>query len=170
MMPVSAGSGGSTFKYGFSNAKRSTGCLCVSRWIRTLATVSIQWRAAVLRAFKPEGNSNPARKFFFTYPTPLSTRAFFVCSPYVAGAWFEAVVSSEVEVSRMKERPFPDGMVQHCSLKIVDEDFGRNPPEELQGILVGGQEVLRCFAQGKLDVAQPAVAEHHDKEGEPSTS
>jgi hypothetical protein len=40
----------------------------------------------------------------------------------------------------MKEGPFPDGMVQHSSLKIVDEDFGRNPIEELQGILVAARK------------------------------
>ena len=112
----------------------------------------------------------PGEEVFLYVPDTAFDPAFFICFPYIAGAWFEAVVSSEVEVSRMKERPFPDGMMQHSSLKIVDEDFGRNPTEELQGILVGGQEVLGCFTQGKLDVAQPAVAEHHDKEGEPSTS
>ena len=112
----------------------------------------------------------PGEEVFLYVADTAFDPTFFICLPYIAGAWFEAVVSSEVEVSRMKERPFPDGMMQHSSLKIVDEDFGRNPTEELQGILVGGQEVLGCFAQGKLDVAQPAVAEHHDKEGEPSTS
>ena len=56
------------------------------------------------------------------------------------------------------------------SSRIVDENFGRNSAKELQGILVSGQEVLHRFAQGKLDIAKPAVAEHHDKEGEPSAS
>ena len=53
----------------------------------------------------------------------------------------------------MKERPFSDaGCLQHCSLKIVDDDFGRNLTEKLQGVLVSGQEVLCRFAQAKLDI------------------
>jgi hypothetical protein len=70
----------------------------------------------------------------------------------------------------MKERPFPDGMMQHGGLEVVDEHFGRNTAKELEGVLVSGQEVLGCFAQGKLDVAQPAVTEHHNKEREPPAS
>src|SRR5262244_318731 len=65
MTPVSAGSGGNAFKCGFSSAKSSIGCLCVSPCIRTLATVSIEWRAAVFSAFKPGGSCRPLRKFFF---------------------------------------------------------------------------------------------------------
>ena len=107
---------------------------------------------------------------FLYVPDTAFDSAFFVGFAHIAGPWFEAVVSSEVEISRMKERPFPDGMMQHSRLKVVDEHFGRNTAKELEGVLVSGQEVLRCFAQGKLDVAQPAVTEHHDKEREPSAS
>jgi hypothetical protein len=70
----------------------------------------------------------------------------------------------------MKERSFSGRMLEHSGLRIVDEDFVRNAAEKLQSVLVSGQEVLRCLAQGKLDITQPAVAKHHDKEGEPSAS
>ena len=84
--------------------------------------------------------------------------AFFVWLAYVAGAWLKAVVSGEVKISRMKERPFSSGMVEHSGLRIVDENFGRNSAKKLQGVLVSGQEVLCRFAQGKLDIAQPGCS------------
>ena len=70
----------------------------------------------------------------------------------------------------MKERPFSSRMLEHCSLRIVDEDFVRHAAEKLQSVLVSGQEVLCRFAEAKLEVTQAAVAKHHDKEGEPSAS
>ena len=109
-------------------------------------------------------------EIFLYVPDTAFDTAFFIWPSHVTGTWLEAVVCSKVEVSRMKERPFPGGMLEHSSLRIVDEDFGRNSAEKLQSVLVSGQEVLCRFAQGKLDIAQSAVAKHHDKEGEPSAS
>src|SRR5271165_4997926 len=80
------------------------------------------------------------------------------------------VVCCKVQVARMKERLFSSRMLEHSGLRIVDDNFGRNSAEKLQSVLVSGQEVLCRFAQGKLDIAQSAVAKHHDKEGEPSAS
>ena len=70
----------------------------------------------------------------------------------------------------MKKRTFSSRMLEHSGLRVVDEDFVRNAAEKLQSVLVSDQEVLRRFAQAKLDIAQSAVAKHHDKEGEPSAS
>ena len=64
----------------------------------------------------------------------------------------------------MKERPFSSRMLEHCGLRIVDDNFGRNFAKKLQSVLVSGQEVLCRFAEAKLEVTQAAVAKHHDKE------
>jgi hypothetical protein len=64
----------------------------------------------------------------------------------------------------MKERPFPNRMLEHSGLRIVDDNFGRNSAKKLQSVLVSSQEVLCRFAEAKLEVTQAAVAKHHDKE------
>src|SRR5208282_2532991 len=139
--------------------------------MRTLATVSIQWRAAVFSAFKPGGSCRPLSppRRIYVPDTGFHT-AFFVWPSHVTSTWLEAVVCCKVQVARMKERLFSSRMLEHSGLRIVDDNFGRNSAKKLQSVLVSGQEVLCRFAQGKLDIAQSAVAKHHDKEGEPSAS
>src|SRR5271169_6779629 len=107
--------------------------------------------------------------FLYVPDTGFDT-AFFVWPSHVTSTWLEAVVCCKVQVPRMKERPFSSRMLEHCGLRIVDEDFGRNSAKKLQSVLVSGQDVLCRFAQAKLGIAQTAVAKHHDKEGETSAS
>src|SRR6266436_2649396 len=138
--------------------------------MRTLATVSIQWRAAVFSAFKPGGSCRAVEEIFLYVPDTGFHTAFFVWPSHVTSTWLEAVVCCKVQVARMKERPFSGRMLEHSGLRIVDDNFGRNSAKKLQSVLVSGQEVLCRFAQGKLDIAQSAVTKHHDKEREPSAS
>jgi hypothetical protein len=107
--------------------------------------------------------------FLYVPDTGFHT-AFFVWPSHVTSPWLEAVVCCKVQVARLKERPFSSRMVEHSGLRIVDENFGRDSANKLQSVLVSGKEVLCRFAQGKLDIAQSAVAKHHDKEREPSAS
>ena len=109
-------------------------------------------------------------EIFLDVPDTGFDTAFFVWPSHITSTWLEAVVCCKVQVAGMKERPFSSRMLEHSGLRIVDEYFCRNSAKKLQCVLMGGQEVLRRFAQAKLDIAQAAVAKHHDKEGEPSAS
>src|SRR5208283_1428490 len=89
--------------------------------MRTLATVSIQWRAAVFSAFKPGGSCRPLSppRRIYVPDTGFHT-AFFVWPSHVTSTWLEAVVCCKVQVARMKERLFSSRMLEHSGLRIVD--------------------------------------------------
>ena len=69
----------------------------------------------------------------------------------------------------MKERLFADCVRQHSGLGIIDEHLKWNTAQELEGILMGAQEVFGRLAETKLEVTKAAVAKHHDKERESSS-
>src|SRR5260221_1515801 len=105
---------------------------------------------------------------FFYIPNPGFDAPFFVWLSHITGARFKAVVCGKVEVSRVKERLFSAGMLQHSRLWVVDEYFGWNTAKNLEGVLMSLQEVFGRLTQAELDVAHATVAKHHDKEGESS--
>jgi len=69
----------------------------------------------------------------------------------------------------MKERFFTAWMLQDGSLGVVDEHTGWDTVKKLEGVLMSLQEVFGSLFEAELDVAQAAVAKHHDKEREPSS-
>src|SRR2546430_2075303 len=102
----------------------------------------------------------------FDVPDPGFDAPFFVRLSHITGARLKAVVSCKIEISGMKERLFTAWMLQHRSLGVVDEHFGWNTAQELEGVLMSLEEVFGSLSQAELDVTQPAIAKHHDKEGE----
>src|SRR5690348_4060250 len=72
-------------------------------------------------------------EIFLYIPDTGFDAPFFVWLAYVAGAWLKTVVSGEVKISRMKERPFSSGMVEHSGLRIVDVMY----PATLCGLHLG---------------------------------
>ena len=105
-------------------------------------------------------------EIFFHVPDTGFDEAFFVWPSDVTSTRLEAVVCCKVKVSRMKERLFADGMVQHGSLGIVDDYFKWNTAQEFEGVLMSLEEVFGSLTEAKLEITKAAVAKHHDKEGE----
>src|SRR5260221_3478699 len=93
---------------------------------------------------------------------------FFIWLSDITGGRLKGVVCGKVEVSRVKERVFSAGMLQHSRLWVVDEYFGWNTAKKLEGVLMSLQEVFGRLTQAELDVTHATVAKHHDKEGESS--
>src|SRR5262249_31672903 len=60
-------------------------------------------------------------------------------------------------------------MLQDGCLGVVDKYFGWDTAKKLEGVLMGLEEVFGSLFEAELDVAQAAVAKHHDKEREPSS-
>ena len=92
--------------------------------------------------------------------------AFFVGFAHGAGAGFEAVVGGEVEVAGIEDGLLAEAVAEHAGLEVVDEDDAGGAAEELQGVLMAGEEVFGGLAAGELDVGHAAVAEDHDEERE----
>ena len=105
-------------------------------------------------------------EIFLYVPDTRFDTAFFVWPSHGTSTWLEGVVCCKVQVARLKERLFPAGMLQHSRRGIVDEHLEWNTAQELEGILMGAQEVFGRLAQTKLEVTKAAVAKHHDKERE----
>jgi hypothetical protein len=60
----------------------------------------------------------------------------------------------------MKKWLFAAGMLQRSGLGIIDEHLKWNITQELEGILMGAQEVFGSLAEAKLEVTKAAVAKH----------
>src|SRR5260370_36779075 len=88
---------------------------------------------------------------------------FFIWPPQVTSTWLEAIVCCKVQVSRMKERPFAAGMLQHSGLGIIDEHLKWNTAEELECVLMGAKEAFGTLSKAKLEVTQGGVAWPHNK-------
>ena len=87
-------------------------------------------------------------EIFLYVPDTRFDTAFFIWPSHVTSTWLEAVMCCKVQVPRVKERPFSGRMFEHSSLRIVDDNFGRDSAKKLQSVLVSGQEVLCRFAGG----------------------
>ena len=78
-------------------------------------------------------------------------------------------MSGQVQVARMEEGLSSSGMTQHTDFQVVDDNLQRNNLKKFEGVAVTTQELLHAFRQGELDVEQPAVTQHHDKEAQAPT-
>ena len=108
-------------------------------------------------------------EIFLYVPDTGLDATFFIGSSHGTSPWLEAAECCKVQVPRMKERLFAAGMHQHSRLGIIDEHLEWNTAHELEGILMGAQEVFGRLAETKLEVTKAAVAKHHDKERESSS-
>src|SRR6266436_7656388 len=111
--------------------------------MRTLATVSIQWRAAVFSAFKPGGSCRAVEEIFLYVPDTGFHTAFFVWPSHVTSTWLEAVVCCKVQVARMKERPFSGSALDSQGLAV----FFDTSQLEIIKVLIE-QEVGRISSHG----------------------
>jgi hypothetical protein len=93
-------------------------------------------------------------EIFLYVPDTGFDAPFFIWSSHGTSPWLEAVVCCKVQVARMKERLFAAGMQQHSRLGIIDNYLEWNTAQELEGILMGAQEVFGRLAETKLEVTK----------------
>ena len=77
-------------------------------------------------------------------------------------------MGGEVEVAGIKDGFVAEAVAEDSGFEVVDEDGGGGAAEELEGVLMAGEEVFGGFAAGELDIGHAAVAEDHDEKGEPA--
>ena len=107
------------------------------------------------------------QEVFFDVTDAVLDAALFVTLGDVARGDVKSPMTCEIEVSRIEHRGFTDHALEYGRLQIVDHQARRNAVERGERVLVGGEEVLHGLRNSELDIHEPAVAQHHDEEGEP---
>ena len=128
--------------------------------------VSSHWRAGGVDGAEAVGQLQSGEEVFLHVTDGVFDAAFFVGFAHVAGAGLEAVMGGEVQIAGIEDGAFAEAMAQHAGLEVVDEDDAGRAAEELQGVVVAGEEVFHGLAAGELDIGHAAVAEDHDEKGE----
>ena len=74
----------------------------------------------------------------------------------------------KVQVLRIEHGGFTEGALEHSGFEVVDHHFVGNTAKKLEGMLVARQKVLHGLGDGELHIQHTAIAQHHDKETQPS--
>jgi len=61
------------------------------------------------------------------------------------------VVTGEVEVTGIEDRRQSALVFEHGDLAVVHDEFVGDATEEMEGVAVGGQEMLLSLAQGEFE-------------------
>ena len=114
------------------------------------------------------GQLQPGADVLFHIAHPVFHPALFIALADIARSNGKAVGGGEVQILRIAHRGFAEDTLEHGGFEIVDHHFFGHAAEELQGVLMAGQEVLHSLGDGELHIHHPAVAQDHNKEAQPS--
>src|SRR5260370_30233784 len=107
------------------------------------------------------GELKPVEEIFFDVSHAVFHPAFLVAFAYVAGNDVESPVVRGIEVAWIDYRRLANQPLQHRGLQIVYHDLARATMEGRERVLMAGEEVLHRLRDGKFQMHQPAVTQHH---------